>query len=99
MVRNGTVEINDNGIKVMNFVSLNNLLSIEYPGYRIKSNMYDVAGSLLSMPVGSTLNNLGDNIYSQLNGGDYPPAYTPPSEENMLYKDPGIKMTPSNQKS
>lgn len=80
MVRNGTVEINDNGINVMNFVNLTEILSKEYPGYRVKSNLFDVAGSLLSAPIGNTINNLGNNIYSQLNGGDYPPTPQPPAD-------------------
>jgi hypothetical protein len=89
MSRNGTVKTIENNIPVMDFVSLNKLLDSEYPGYRIKSNYFDVAGSLLSMSGANTLTNLRKNTLSQFDN-EYLYFYKPP--EDPMYPSREIKL-------
>jgi hypothetical protein len=73
----------------MDFVSLNKLLDNEYPGYRIRSNYTDIAGSLLSMSGANTLTNLRKKALSQFDN-EY--LYFYKSPEDPMYSSREIKL-------
>jgi hypothetical protein len=85
MIRNGTVgsvDSNTGNIPIMNFTSLNDLLSKQYPNYRVNSSIYDTASSAFSMPAYGTFNNLRNSLLSQFNN-NLLYAYGPPA--NSLF--------------
>jgi hypothetical protein len=85
MIRNGTVssvDSNTGDIPIMNFSSLNDLLTKQFPNYRVNPSIYDTASSALTMPTYGTFNNLKNSLFSQFNTSLLY-AYGPP--ENSLF--------------
>lgn len=88
MIRNGTVsnvDKNTGNIPIMNFNSLNDLLSKQYPGYRVNPSIYDTASSFFTMSGYDTFNNLKNSILLQYNK-NLLYAYGPPMN-SLFYSD------------